>query len=107
MSFIDWSDPEEMLGLLCEFVADARGESPYDRERQRFLSELSNALEELNGVSSEISLQEATARLHEIRDVTDLEFADDPVVGHVSDCIDELERIAGGTITRSTRSRSV
>ncbi len=107
MSFIDWSDTEEMLGLLCEFVADARGESPYDRERQCFLSELSDALEELNGLSSGIPLQEATARLREIRDATDPEFASDPVVGHVSDCIEELQRIARGTITRSTRSQSV
>jgi hypothetical protein len=100
MTFIDWSDSEEMLGLLCEFVADARGESQYDRGRQSFLSELSDALAELNDVSSEIPLHEATARLREIRDATDPEFAADPAMGHVRDCIDELECIARGTITR-------
>jgi hypothetical protein len=106
MTFIDWSDSEEMIGLLCEFVADARGESQCDRGRQCFLSELSDALGELNDGSSGISLHEATARLREIRDATDPEFAADPVMGHVSDCIEELERIARETITRSTRLQS-
>ena len=30
MTFIDWSDPEEMIGLLTEFVADARIEAGTD-----------------------------------------------------------------------------
>lgn len=44
MSLIDWSDPEEMLGLLVEFVADEADASQCDVDRARFLTALSREL---------------------------------------------------------------
>ena len=40
MTFIDWSDPEGMFGLLIEYVADERNESVGDSVRQKFLTQL-------------------------------------------------------------------
>jgi hypothetical protein len=37
---IDWSDPDEMLRLLCEYVADEKSDAQNDHERVRFLAEL-------------------------------------------------------------------
>ena len=47
MSIIDWSDPEEMLGLLVDSVRDELMEERSDRERAKFLRSLSDALEAL------------------------------------------------------------
>ena len=44
MTFIDWSNPDEMLGLLSEYVADERHEASGDPARESFLAELSDGL---------------------------------------------------------------
>ena len=44
MSFIDWSDRDELLGLLAEYVADERLGEQEDRERRSFLAALSATL---------------------------------------------------------------
>ena len=36
MSLIDWSDPEEMLGLLVEYIRDELIEEQRDRRRAAF-----------------------------------------------------------------------
>jgi hypothetical protein len=82
MTFIDWSDSEEMIGLLIEYVADERIES--DGERQKFLSNL------LADLQSE---QLDAARLQNIYDLIDPDFKNDDVVVHVHDCIEELKRL--------------
>ena len=44
MSFINWSDPEEMLGLLAEYVIDEEAYASEDPARSAFLHELSREL---------------------------------------------------------------
>jgi hypothetical protein len=82
MTFIDWSDSEEMIGLLIEYVSDQKDESNIDPHRRKFLSNLLIDLqtEQLNLV-----------RLQKIYDSIDPEFKNDEVVLHVHDCIEELK----------------
>lgn len=95
MTFIDWSDPEEMLGLLTEYVADARQDSQADPGRAAFLDALLNDLTQLTRQSDEVSLDEAISRLREIQGIHSDDLGDDPVLRHVEDCIGELVRIWG------------
>jgi hypothetical protein len=97
MSLIDWSDPEEMLGLLAEYVADERL-AERDGRRTRFLNELSSALSAL--ASQQLSTRATIDRLREMQDGQPAEFSADPTLVHLDDCVQELERIAaqeGGT----------
>ena len=84
MTFIDWSDSEEMIGLLVEYVADERNENQEDPNRRKFLSDLLADLqvEELN-----------LKRLQKIYESIGREFKNDDVVVHVHDCIEELKRL--------------
>lgn len=86
MSLIDWSDPEEMLGLLMEYVDDEIGAN-IDRERATFLRELRRALESVTAGDS------AADALRQIDSDQPREFRDDDVLVHLRDCIEELERI--------------
>jgi hypothetical protein len=92
MNFIDWSDPEEMLGLLTEYVADARNESRADPDRWAALAAL---LEDLTSLirSDSATLDEEIDGLRRIRGAHSEDLEDDPVLRHVEDCIGELERI--------------
>ena len=93
MSLIDWSDPEEMLGLLRDYVADEANASHKDPERSAFLRELSEKLDALMG--GEFATGEPMAEaLLEIRSEVPEEFAGDPVIDHFEACIEELRRIA-------------
>lgn len=87
MTSIDWSDPEEMLGLLIEYVADEAQATRSDPERRAFLRALSRELEELAD-SSRVS-----EALRELIDAQSEDFARDPVTAHLEDCLAELERI--------------
>ncbi|HEY7470915.1 MAG TPA: hypothetical protein VIE68_01075 [Gemmatimonadota bacterium] len=93
MTFIDWSDSEEMLGLLSEYVADARNEASEDGSRSAFLGALLDDLTRLTRLSDGISLKEAIVRLRGIHESHSDDLEGDPVLLHVADCIDELERI--------------
>jgi hypothetical protein len=93
MTFINWSDSDEMLGLLCEYVADEKNDSHNDRPRARFLAALSASLADLVDGASGMSADEVIGRLSEIHASRADDFADDPVLTHVKDCIEELERI--------------
>ena len=93
MRLINWSDPEEMLGLLAEYVTDAFAESE-DRERRRFLSALTSALTDLASDAEELSTQATIERLRKIYDSQSREFGSDAALIHLHDCIEELERIA-------------
>jgi len=95
MSLIDWSDPEEMLGLLAEFVADERLAEQDDRRRARFLGALSAALSAMASRGEGLSAQAMIDRLRDIYDGQPSEFSADPALVHLEDCIQELERIAG------------
>jgi hypothetical protein len=84
MTFIDWSDSEEMIGLLIEYVTDEKNGAHGDPKRQKFLSDLLADLqsETLNA-----------ARLQNIYESIDPHFKNDDVVVHVHDCIEELKRV--------------
>ena len=91
MSLIDWSDPEEMVGLLIEFVDDAVVDAHGDRERSRFLTGLSSALRAVGPDFD--SIGDIEMALREICDAQPRDFAGDPVMVHVEACIEELQRI--------------
>jgi hypothetical protein len=84
MTFLDWSDSEEMIGLLIEYVADERNEPNVDPKRRKFLSDLLGDLQ-----AEQLDLE----RLQTVYESIDLEFKNDDVVVHVNDCIEELKRL--------------
>ena len=95
MSFIDWSDPEEMLGLLVDYVADEHGNAE-ESTRRAFLSRLREQLEELQESFEALPLAEVITALRTIRGSVSDEFETDLVVEHVSACVEELERVREG-----------
>ena len=97
MSLIDWSDPDEMLGLLVEYVADEAVASHDDPDRVDFLNQLSAELVAIVEQDFE-SVDRIALTLREIHDSQPREFAGDPVMTHVEACIEELRRI--GTVNR-------
>lgn len=92
MSLIDWSDPDEMLGLLVDYVADERLASHRDSGRAQFLSRLWEELAEIAEQDYE-SVEQLALSLRDVFDSQPGEFAEDPVMGHVEACIEELHRI--------------
>lgn len=96
MAFVDWSDPEGMFGLLLDFVADERAECEEDPERQRFLSGLLAQLRPLEAGLAEISAFVLVQELKDAYEFVGPEFASDPVLAHLQDCIEELERVEIG-----------
>jgi hypothetical protein len=94
MSLIDWSDAEEMFGLLVDYVADEE-HAAHDAERRRFLTQLRARLEEMQDGFARGPSSEAVSALRAIHRAIGAEYEHDVVVGHLGDCVDELERIAG------------
>lgn len=93
MTFIDWSDSEEMLGLLSDYVLDEKSDLENDDARRMFLSELSAELADLAGRAGGMSIDEAIDGLRAVLESQIEDFAGDPVLDHVEACIEELERI--------------
>jgi hypothetical protein len=93
MTFIDWSDSEELFGLLIEYVQDEKAESNSDLDRRKFLSDLINDLMELKTQFSALSSSDVVSELRNIAESVDSEFKSDPVVTHIQDCIVELQRL--------------
>ena len=93
MTFINWSDSEEMLGLLFEYVSDEKSDPLNDRARMMFLAGLSEDLAGLTSRASEMSIDEVIDRLRTIHESQVDDFVRDPVLTHVEACIEELERI--------------
>jgi hypothetical protein len=95
MSFIDWSDPDEMLGLLIEYVDDEAIASR-DSARSNFLHELSRELGAVadRGFESAARIEQT---LREVQDSQPTEFAADEVMAHMEACIEELHRIEAGS----------
>jgi hypothetical protein len=89
MTFIDWSDSEGMLDLLVEFIRDEMSDSHGDTNRQQFLAQLLTKVSALN----EVTVANAGKMLRAIQDSIDEEFKQDPVFSHITDLINELERI--------------
>jgi hypothetical protein len=92
MAFIDWTDPEEMFGLLVEYVADEASETR-EATRRAFLLQLKQRLQTLQEDFENLPTVDVIHALRIIRRSTDDEFANDAVVEHLSACIEELERI--------------
>lgn len=92
MSLIDWSDPDEMLGLLVEYVADEMGASSDDADRYQFLNQLSRDLAAIADLGFE-SIDRIELTLREVHDSQPREFASDSVMAHMEACADELHRI--------------
>src|SRR5437763_1668295 len=97
MAFINWSDPEEMLGLLSEYVADERSESDGDPARRVFLADLLEQLAGLTDNLETLSGDDVIGGLREICDSRDADFFGDPVIAHFEACIEELQRIDRAT----------
>jgi hypothetical protein len=93
MTFINWSDSEEMLGLLFEYVSDEKSDPLNDRARRTFLADLSTDLADLAARASGMSIDEALHQLRAMHESQVHDFAGDPVLTHVEACIEELERI--------------
>ena len=93
MTLIDWSDPETMLGLLLEYVQD-EATVETDRDRAAFLHHLAR---ELAALESSQSAADIAANLRRGESDQPREFVADPVMGHLTACIEELDRIAATT----------
>jgi hypothetical protein len=91
MSLIDWSDPDEMLGLLIDYVADEAIES-HDADRSQFLNQLSRELGAVADQGFE-SADRIELTLRDIHDSQPTEFASDAVMAQMEACIEELHRI--------------
>src|SRR3954464_10727020 len=100
MSLIDWSDPDEMLGLVVDYVADEAIAS-HDAARSHFLNHLSTELDAVAEQGLE-SADRIELTLREIHDAQPTEFASDAVMVHMAACIEELHRIES---VRSERDR--
>jgi hypothetical protein len=92
MTYIDWFDSEDMFGLLIDYIYDARGDA-VDSGRRHFLSRLIGNLETLQDQFDVLTAAAVVARLRDIQNSIDQEFAQDPVVEHLEACVDELERV--------------
>ena len=90
MSLIDWSDPDEMVGLLLEYVADELT-AENDVERSSFLRDLLTDLEGVAGV--ELPVGHLAEAMQEVRNAQPGEFMADPVITHIDACVEELHRI--------------
>ena len=100
MSLIDWSDPDEMLGLLVEYIVDEALTENDDADRADFLRGLSRELENLAGRNF-VSVDQIADAIREICGAQPREFLRDAVISHVDACIEELYRI-GSQKTRAS-----
>jgi hypothetical protein len=92
MTFINWSDSEEMLGLLAEYIADERSQSFDDSMRLSLLDQLLRDVSELAESGHTLPSKDVITRLRKI-ERSQNELIGDPVHDHLVACIEELERI--------------
>ena len=74
MTFINWSDSHEMLGLLTEFVCDERQDSSDDPVRAIFLADVLEELQELTAHVDEMTDDESIGKLRMIQSSVTEEF---------------------------------
>ena len=106
VSYIDWSDGEEMFGLLVEFVEDELGEADDDPMRRRFLAKLDSDLMALQERITTMTPEESIDAFEEIQSSIEDEFENDPVVEHLGAFVEELRRIRGEDEAQSAGRRS-
>jgi hypothetical protein len=92
MSFVDFSDAEDMLELLVEYVTDECS-AAQDPQRREFLCGLLESVTRLQEGSAAMSAPERIECLRDLRASVDPEFSSDPVVQHLEDCAAELVRL--------------
>lgn len=93
MSLIDWSDPDEMVGLLVEYVADEALTENDDADRADFLRDLSRELGNLSARDFD-GVDQIVEAIREIRAAQPREFLSDDVIAHLDACIEEVHRIS-------------
>lgn len=91
MSFIDWANPEEMLGLLVEYVAD-EWNGARNPARRAFLTELLAELSDLADRYDAMAPEERIAQMRAMHEER-AQGEPDPILAHLADCIEELERL--------------
>jgi hypothetical protein len=92
MGFVDFSDAEDMLELLVEYVTDECSGAE-DPQRRRFLSGLLESVTQLQEGAATMSAAERIECLRDLHASVDPEFGADPVVQHLQDCAAELTRL--------------
>jgi hypothetical protein len=92
MAFVDFSDPEDMFGLLIDYVTDERNEAE-DPRRRGFLSGLLSSLAELHERFAGLTAVQRIEALRELHRSLDQELEGDAVAQHLEDCAAELERL--------------
>ena len=93
MTFIDWSDADGMIGMLVDFVADERAKCRNDPERLHFVEDVLAQLQAVEANVQEIHAEATIQSLEVLHGSADSRFSCDPVMLHLKDCIDELERV--------------
>ena len=92
MSLIDWTDAEDMFGLLLDYVADQRNDAR-DLERRQFLTTLLDSISELQERFPRLTAAERIETLRELSRSFNGDFEDDPVAQHLDDFAVELDRL--------------
>ena len=95
MTYIDLSDVEGMIGLYVDFVADERTECQNDPERLRFVDDLLAQLQPVEANLDQVHLPTTIQKLKRLHESADHEFASDPVMVHLNDLLDEIEKAGG------------
>ena len=92
MTFIDLSDAEGMIGLYVELVADERAGCQDDPERLRFVEELLAQLKSIEANLDQVHLSATVQELKDLHESADNNFANDPVMVHLNDLVEEIEK---------------
>ena len=93
MTFINWSESEEILGLLAEYIADERSKTFDDWMRRQLLDDLLRDVSALAEGEHTLRPKDVITRLRKIERSSRDELVGDPVHDHLVACIQELERI--------------
>ncbi|NNF08269.1 MAG: hypothetical protein HKN21_16020 [Candidatus Eisenbacteria bacterium] len=93
---IDWEDPQELFGMLMEFVADSRQETQSDAHRDEILGTLVEDLEASQWLFEDATPKEVAKRLRELEHRLEGLPPNDPVVEELTRCLEELDGLAEG-----------
>ena len=81
-----------MIGLYVEFVADERAGCQDDPERLRFVEEHLAQLKSMETNLDQPHLSATVEMLKDLHESADNDFANDPVMVHLNDLIEEIEK---------------
>jgi len=100
VTFIDLTDAEGMIGLYVELVADERAECQEDPDRLRFVEDLLTQLRSVEADLDQTSISATLQKLKALRESVDHDFTHDPVVVHLDDLAEEIEKSVDWKRTR-------